>query len=280
MNVYGYAAAIAAVGICAAPAAAQEQVPPTAAQERPVDDDDDGGAHGFFAVGPGAVPKYDGADKYELIPFAIMDVEWKNIEFQLRGLGARANLLADSAWQVGPAVNLRFKRDSSKDGDGRVKFLNDIDTAVEVGGFVGYRFGGDPTGLGEVTVDLTVLKDVKDGHDGTTATARASYGAYRSRKLFVNVDTQANFGDAKYTRAYFGVTPQEALRSGLAAYRPKGGLTDVGAGVTLGYQFSERWGVLARLGADYYVGDAQDSPIVKDGSKVQGIGGLALSYRF
>lgn len=66
----------------------------------------------------------------------------------------------------------------------------------------------------------------------------------------------------------------------MPAYRPKGGLSDVGAGVTVGYQFSERWGVLGRLGADYYLGDAKDSPIVKDGSKVQGIGGLALSYRF
>lgn len=280
MNVYGYGAAIAAFGICAAPAAAQEQVHTAATQEQQTPAGDGGGVHGFLAVGPGAVPKYDGANKYELIPFAVMDLRWKNVEFELRGLGARANLLADSAWQVGPAVNLRLKRDSSKDGHGPVRALDDIDTAVEVGGFVGYRFGGDQTGLGAVTIDLTVLKDVKDGHEGMTATTRASYGAYRSRKLFVNVDTQASYGDAKYMRAYFGVTPQEAVRSGLPAYRPKGGVSDVGAAVTLGYQFSERWGVLARLGADYYLGDAADSPIVRDGSKLQGIGGLALSYRF
>jgi len=278
MTIYGYGAAIAALGLCATPVLAQEQVAAAAAQQDDVDAE--GGVSGFFAIGPGATPKYDGAKGYDIIPFAVMDVNWKNIAFELRGLRARADVLGDSRWQAGPVANLRFKRDSDKDGDGRVKLLDDVGTAIEVGGFVGYRFGGDQTGLGALTVDLTALKDVKDGHEGATAQVQASYGAYRSRRLFVNVDTQASYGDAKYMRAYFGVTPVEALRSGMPAYRPKGGLSDVGAGVTFGYQFSERWGLLGRLAADYYVGDAKDSPIVKDGSKVQGLAGLALSYRF
>lgn len=271
MTVYRYGAAIAALGLCAAPAAAQD-----AAQGPPPES----GVSGFVAIGPGAAPKYDGAKTYDLIPFAVMDLNWKNVAFELRGLRARAGVLGDGAWQAGPAVNLRLKRDSAKDGRGRVKLLDDVDTAVEVGGFVGYRFGGDQTGKGRVELDLTVLKDVKDGHDGVTAQVQASYAAYRSRRVFVNFDTQASYGDAKYARAYFGVTPQEAARSGLTAYRPKAGISDIGAGMTFGYQFSERWGLLGRVAADYYLGDAKDSPIVKDGSKLQGLGGLALSYRF
>lgn len=275
MNLYGYGVVMATLGLCVAPALAQD----TSAAATPASQDD-GGVSGFFAIGPGATPKYEGAKKYQLIPFAVMDLNWKNVAVEVRGLRARAGVLGNGAWQVGPAVNLRFKRDSDKDGRGRIKLLDDVDTAVEVGGFVRYRFGGDQTGQGGVELDLTVLKDVKDGHDGLTAQAQASYAAYRSRRLFVNLDAQTSYGDAKYMRAYFGVTPREALRSGLAAYRPKAGISDVGAGVTVGYQISERWGLLGRLGADYYLGDAQDSPIVKDGSKLQGIGGVALSYRF
>src|SRR3546814_3702144 len=64
-------------------------------------------------------------------------------------------------------------------------------------------------------------------------------------------------------RSYFGVTAEESLRSGLAAYRPGGGLRDVGAGATLGYRLSRRWGLIARAGANRYLGDAGDSPIVE-----------------
>lgn len=264
-----------------APAAAQEALGDTAAgAEAPAEDVPDRRAHGFIAIGPGATPKYDGAKSYQLIPFGVIDTRWKGMEFELRGLRARVDLAGNSPFQVGPAINLRFKRDSSKDGSGRVKLLNDVDSAVEVGGWVGYRFGGDAKGQGEIAFDLTVLKDVADGHDGLTGTAQLSYAAYRSRRVFVNVDAQANYADKKYTRAYFGVTAEEATRSGLDAYRPGAGLRDVGAGVTAGYQFNQRWGLIARAGANHYVGDAKDSPIVKDGSKIQAIGGLALSYRF
>lgn len=252
----------------------------TSASAQQAGGETDDGAHGFVALGVGATPKYDGAKSYQPIPFGLIDTRWKGMEFELRGLRARIDVAGDSPFQVGPALNLRFKRDSAKDGSGRVKLLNDVDSAIEVGGWVGYRFGGDAKGQGEIAVDLTVLKDVNDGHDGLTATAQVSYAAYRSRRVFVNLDAQANYADKKYMRAYFGITPQESLRSGLAAYRPEGGLRDVGAGMTIGYQFNERWGVIGRAGANHYVSDAKDSPIVKEGSKVQAIGGLALSYRF
>ncbi|AMK20294.1 MULTISPECIES: MipA/OmpV family protein [Sphingobium] len=267
--------------IASAPAAAQEALGDTAESGRKMEDGREGnGPTGFIALGPGATPAYDGAKSYQLIPFGIADLRWKGMEFELRGLRARLDLLGDSPVQFGPAINLRFKRNSSSDGDGRVKLLDDVGQAVELGGFVGYRFGGDEKGQGEVAVDLTVLKDVNDGHDGLVATAQLSYAAYRGGRVFVNVDAQANYGDGKYMRSYFGVTAEESLRSGLAAYRPGGGLRDVGAGATLGYRLSRRWGLIARAGANRYLGDAGDSPIVEEGSKVQAIAGLALSFSF
>jgi len=81
-------------------------------------------------------------------------------------------------------------------------------------------------------------------------------------------------------RAFFGVTAVEAARSGLAAYRPDGGVRDAGAGLTAGYQFNKRWGLTARAGVNHYLGDAKDSPVVKEGSKLQAVGGLGLSFRF
>lgn len=268
--------ALAASTLLSTPAFAQETVL-TAPDEQTNEGND---ASGFIAFGPGFVPKYDGSDEYQLIPFAIADLKWKGLEFQIRGLGGRVDVASDDRLQIGPAFNFDLKRNSSSDGKGGVRFLNDVGTSIEVGGFIGYRVGGDERGQGAVTFDLTVLKDINDGHDGLLATAQVSYAALRTQKFFINVDAQTTYGDKKYTRSYFGVTPQEAAVSGLPAYRPDAGIRDIGAGLTVGYQFNERWGVVARAAGAYYVGDPKDSPIVDVGSKFQGLGGVALSYRF
>lgn len=280
--------AILLCGLTAAPALAQEALgaPPTASPEETsppavaADARQDGGLHGFVAIGPGAVPAFDGAKKYQLVPLVIGNVGWKGVNLEMRGLGARLDLLGDSRVQIGPIINFRGNRNSSSDGSGRVKLLNDIDSSLEVGGYVGYRFGGNQYGQDEIAFDLSLAKDVAGGHDGWVGSAQVSYAAYRSQKFFLNVDAQTTFADKKYMRAFFGVTPAEAARSGLAAYRPDGGIRDAGAGITAGYQFNERWGLIARAGANYYLGDAKDSPVVDEGSKLQAVGGLALSYRF
>lgn len=268
--------ALAATTLFSTPVLAQETVL-TAPDEQTNEGND---ASGFIAIGPGFVPKYDGSDEYQLIPFGIADLKWKGLEFQLRGLGGRVDLASDDRLQIGPAFNFDLKRNSSQDGKGGVRFLNDVGTSIEVGGFVGYRVGGDERGQGAVTFDLTVVKDVNNGHDGLLATTQVSYAALRTQKFFINVDAQTTYGDKKYTRSYFGVTPQEAAVSGLPAYRPDAGIRDIGTGITVGYQFNERWGAVARVAGSYYVGDPKDSPIVDVGSKFQGLGGVALSYRF
>lgn len=279
-------AALVAAGVHVAPAQAQEALgsPATGGAASEVvaleTEDAEGGAHGFIAIGPGVVPAFDGAKKYQIVPLIIADVDWKGLGLEVRGLGARLDVLGESRIQFGPMVNFRGSRDSAKDGSGRIKLLNDVDSALEVGGFVGYRFGGNQYGQGEIAFDVSLAKDVSDGHDGLVGTAQLSYAAYRSQKFFLNVDAQASLVDKNYMRALFGVTPAEAVRSGLAAYRPDGGIRDAGAGITAGYQFNRQWGVIARAGATHYLGDAKDSPIVDEGSKIQAVGGLALSFRF
>jgi outer membrane protein len=232
----------------------------------------------FVAAGAGFAPEYEGSDKYEVVPFAIANVKWQGVELQLRGLSARIDALGDSPWDFGPVVKYRGKRDD--DVDGPVKRLDEIDAAVEVGGFVGYKFGGDESGQGEIGLEASVLRDVADAHDGFIATGGISYAAVRWGPLFANVDAQTTYASKAFNRTYFGVTRSESAASGLRDYRPGAGFKDVSAGLTVGYQFNEQWGVLARASVTRYVGDAADSPIVKDGSEIAGLFGLAVSYRY
>jgi outer membrane protein len=240
--------------------------------------EDDGRIHGVIAVGPGIIPDYDGANSYRIIPFAVATVQRGGFSFELRGLGGRADLIPNDRIAVGPAFNIRLPR--HHDGSA-VDLLDHIDTAVEAGGFVGARLGGNGQGQGRVSIDLTALADVSGVHDGFVASLGIAYAAARAERFLLTLDAQATYGSAGYQRTYLGITPEESRRSGLAAYRPGASLHDVAAGATFGYQFNTRWGLLARVSYSYLVGDAADSPIVREeGSRHQGLAGLALSYRF
>ena len=257
---------LAALLLAAPPALAQQD-----SESDPVT-----GWSGFLGIGPGFAPEYVGADSSSVIPFLLGDVGYGPYFLQLRGLTLRANVVPSRRFVAGPLIRLESGRDDDVDSD-RVARLNEIDTAVEAGGFAAFRFGGDARGLGEVELSLTAT----GSENGFLGTAGISYAALRSRSLFLNVDAELNYASGKYTRTYFGVTQPEAIRSGLAAYRPEGGLRDAGLGLTAGYQFDARWGLTGRLAYSYLLSDAADSPIVKsEGSRSQLLSGVALSYRF
>lgn len=237
----------------------------------------DGAPHGQVALGAGAAPEFDGSDDLRVIPFALADIRWGGVTVEVRGLRGRVDLVPDSRLAIGPVIGARLDR---SDVEGPVGLLPEIDTAIEAGGFVGYRFGGDQHGQGSLQVELSVLHDVSDTHDGLLATAGASYAAVRKADTFLSFDLQTTWANADYTRTYFGIAAADATRSGLAAYEPGSGFRDVGAGVSAGYYFSRNLGIIGRLGANYLVGDAADSPVTDEGRRWQPTGGLALSYRF
>lgn len=233
----------------------------------------------FVAVGLGVAPKFSGSKTYTPIPFVAADVTVKGIELSVRGPDVRADLLGDrSHFSLGPVATLSFGRRPSDGGIART--LDRIGNEVDLGGFVGYHFGGAPNGQGRTDLEITALQDVSNVSKEFTLGGRASYVLLRNRRWNLGVDASATYANAKAVRTYFGVTPREAAVSNLATYSPGAGLRDIGTGLTAGYPITRRWGVVSRLGYTYLVGDAGKSPIVKAGSRSQLLGGIALSYRF
>lgn len=122
--------------------------------------------------------------------------------------------------------------------------------------------------------------DVSNTHNGLIAAASTSYAALRNADFFLAVDAQTSWTSADYARTYFGIDSAGATASGLDVYTPGAGFRDVGGGLTAGYWFSQRFGVMARAGANYLIGDIADSPITDEGRRLQPMAALALSYRF
>jgi outer membrane scaffolding protein for murein synthesis (MipA/OmpV family) len=240
-------------------------------------DASDARPRGQVALGLGVAPDYDGADGVRAIPFVLADIRVGGVSFEARGLRGRVDLAADPRLSMGPVVGARLDR---RDADGPVGLLPTIDIGVEVGGYVGYRFGGNALGQGSLSTELTLLHDVSGTSNGMVATATAGYAALRSRDSFAGFDLQASWADADHMRTYFGISAADAAASGLTRFRPGSGFRDVGAGISAGYYFSRHLGMIGRVGAAYLVGDAADSPITEAGSRWQPLGGLTLAYRF
>ena len=78
--------------------------------------------------------------------------------------------------------------------------------------------------------------------------------------------------------AFFGVSAAQSAGSGLAEFNPSSGIKSVGGSLGIFYQFTENWGAQGVLAYERLIGDAADSPIVKDEDQYQAF--LGLVYRF
>ncbi|MFC7053841.1 MipA/OmpV family protein [Hansschlegelia quercus] len=233
----------------------------------------------FVALGGAIVPEYAGSKHYKAAPFGVANIDWRDLQLQIRGPEARLDLSGDNPWSFGPVVKYRGDRDD--DVKGPVQHLPKLDGSLDVGGFVGYAFkGGGEHGQGDLGLKLTALQGVAGENDGLSVKGEVSYAALRWGPLYADLDAGVTYGNRKFNDTYFGVTESGAARSGLRRYRAGSGLSDVGAGLTLGYQIDEQWGVLARASVTHYVGEAADSPIVKDGARTSGLLGLGVTYRY
>ena len=65
-------------------------------------------------------------------------------------------------------------------------------------------------------------------------------------------------------KTYFGINSREASDSGLAEYSPGSGFYDVGLDLNLTYDVSKAWSIIGIVKSHLLIGDAADSPLVKD----------------
>jgi outer membrane protein len=108
------------------------------------------------------------------------------------------------------------------------------------------------------------MKDVTEGNDGSIVRLRAGYRIPLSRTWILSVNAYTTWADNDYMATYFGVDPRDSARSGLEEYDADSGFKDIGITVPLRYGASEHWSIMGVSGYKRLIGDAADSPIVKD----------------
>ncbi|HYE48317.1 MAG TPA: MipA/OmpV family protein [Azospirillaceae bacterium] len=249
--------------------AAMPAVPMAAERDRPPASGDWSLRVGVLAA---VAPDYEGSDRYEAVPLPDIEITYGDRLFlDRRGLGA--TLVATDSVRAGVALGYGKGRREKENSD--LRGLGSVGDTATGTVFGAYR-------AGPLTVSLDVTGDVLgEGSEGMTATLGASYAAELSDRLLLVAGPSLTWADGNHMRAFFGVSPEQARRSRLPAYRAGAGLQKAGAGVQGIYRLSDQWSATALAGYARLLGDAADSPLVRrDGDRDQLAGGLGLSYRF
>lgn len=254
---------------------------PASAQERPVNE-------GWgLNVGAGGLlaPSYEGDDKYRVSIFPNIQVTYGDDFFASVQEGVGYRVINSDTLRAGPIGRIRFSRDADGDqpfavtGDDSTDLagLGDIDTSIELGGFVEYE-------LGNVTLSAEARKAVS-GHESLVADVGARWSGRMMAfgpPVIWSIGPRARIVDDTFNDAYFGVTPTQSLASGLPNYAAEGGLYSYGVGATaiIPLDRDNRWTAVAFAGYDRLTGDAADSPLVQlRGAEDQASLGIFVSYR-
>ncbi|MDZ3830264.1 MAG: MipA/OmpV family protein [Sphingopyxis sp.] len=223
-------------------------------------------------IGPQFFPEYPGAKDLGVGPF--MDYSRSPVgtpfEFEAPDESIGLGLIGNDRFSIGPAANLVRKRRASDVGGQ----LPEVKRTIEVGAFA----------QAWITPAFRLRAEGRrgiNGHDGWVGNISADYVARDGDDWLFSIGPRVTLADAKVQRAYFGVAPTDTAASGLASFRPNGGVQAVG--VTAGFlrQLTPSLGIAAYARYDRLVGDAAKSPVTRAfGSRNQPSAGIALSYTF
>lgn len=223
-------------------------------------------------LGPQLSPAWPGAKDMTIGPYVDLSrsPEGTPFEFEAPDESFGSPLVHSGDFAFGPAVGFIGKR-TAADVEAA---LPKVGLSIEAGAFAQVSLAP------EFRIRVEGRKALS-GHKGWVGEVSADYIAREGDNWLFSIGPRVTLGDAKYQRAYFGVTPAAAATSGLPAFDPGGGVQSVG--LTAGYlrQLSKRWGVAVYGRYDRLVGDAADSPVVRhSGSRSLPSAGIALSYTF
>ncbi|MGL3608011.1 MipA/OmpV family protein [Rhizobium sp. G187] len=219
-------------------------------------------------VGAGALymPEYEGSDEFEINPLPIFSAEFGD-RVSVDITGVTVDLYEANGFRASMKGGYDLGR--KEDDSDYLRGLGDIDAGGVIGGILSYEVGPFEA---YAELDKTI-----GGSDGLTGIVGAK-ASYKYESFIFSADVSGTWADDKHMQSYFGVTSAQSASSGLTQYDAQAGVKRVDVKGSITYMFTENWSVTGAAGAGFLMGDAKDSPIVKD--DVQPFAMLGVSYRF
>ena len=221
-----------------------------------------------FKVGLGAAytSDYEGSDDYEVMALPLLEVSWRDIvtvgtmggpKIGVKVLNVKGPTPQD---RLSVTTSLGYYMGREADDNDALKGLGDIDGNMTAGldleyGFQQFQF---KTGLEQ---------DISGDRDGTVVSAEINYittfGLKDTRFIF---GTELSWASDDYMQNTFGISSSQATSSalGYSTYNAGAGIKDAGLKAIVMKQFTENVSLMGMVGYSQLMGDAADSPLVKD----------------
>jgi outer membrane protein len=243
-----------------------------------------------IGAGAGYIPSYEGSDDYIVTPIGLAFGKVAGFGFATRGTALYIDLIPDKkdasvSFDFGPVANVRFDR-TNRIKDPRVRALGEIDTAIELGAWVGLKKDGILHQYDTLGARVAWQKDVTDTHDGAIVTPGIEYSSPLSTKTVASLSLQAEHVSDRYARTYYSIGAAGSAASGLAAYNADGGWKSWRATLLLGQALTgdlrkPKLSLFGGLGYSRLLGDIARSPIVSvAGDRDQFFATAGLAYTF
>lgn len=274
------------LALAASPAWAQDATNPAATA--PANPPDAGGDRITVAIGAATVPEYEGASSNEFIPAAAVIGRVSGVDFFTRGTQLYVDLVPDrpgvgTNFELGPIAGVRLDRANKVDYR-PVRALGKIDTAIELGGFVGISRTGVVTSDYDVlTARVAYLRDVSNTHDSYVVTPQLNYTTPLSTRTLVSLGVSADYVGKGYGRTYFSVDAAGSAASGLPQYDAgKAGWRRLNAQAfvvqSLSGDLRRGFGLGAGVLYGRLFGRYKDSPIVRDADQWSAAAGVTYTF--
>lgn len=221
-------------------------------------------------------PVFPGSDEYSVVAYPTISIRRNQgpERFSAPDDGVSFVVFGSSHWAVG-AVG-RYQTGRYYENDRRLYGIQDAKWAIEPGLFAEFWALADTVRFrGEIRYGI-------NGYNGLVGTLAADYVYRMTPNLVLNAGPRLNVAGSEYMETYFGVTPQDAAWNGrVTAYSPEAGIKSLGFAAAATYRWNDQWSTTVRGSYERLVGDAADSPIVRNfGSRDQFTLGASASYTF
>lgn len=231
----------------------------------------------LLGAGVWSRPAYDGADGSQatvLIPVVrhYGRTWFARTTYGVLEGGARAQLA--SGLTVGAQLAYEGGRDKAQSSFLAAHNLPDLPYSVSWGAHLEYEKNIGPM---PVIALLRYRQDV-DGARGAQADLRLTAGVFSAGGFSAGVFYQSTWADAKATGYHYGITPQQSVSSGLAAFDPQGGQLFNAVGVLWSYELTPKWMLLGSVESRRLSGAAQSSPLAQLSTSRYASAGLAYQF--
>ncbi len=212
-----------------------------------------------FELGGGVMygSKYDGSDENETkaLPFASADYK-DGLFFANIWDGVGSYPIKGENYKLGGSVGFAPGRKENDDAK-NLRGMGDIDSEVTANLKGEYMIG--PV---QISGDITAGSE----HYGTTAKLEVGSMFPVNDKLMVMGSVGPTWADEKHMQSYFGVSADQATRSGHRRYNAGSGVKSVGVNIGTVYKVSQNWDAMLMVSSDKLLNDAADSPITQKDS--------------